>query len=217
MGENWDITTGDGSVSLYLPTGFGAELDAHTGDGSIRKSWTSRTSRGATADRSSRTLRGKIGDGGKLLRVRTGDGAITLKAALIGSRRHRGGGAAYRVGSPTPASRNASRRSRHLLHRPQCMPSDRLHARQRQLERHAQRTPQRDHVRFVHRRERRLDRDRRTPGRATARAPSRRRTRGVASGNGLPASGPMQHARRAACARHVHRRLRQQDELRPSR
>ena len=25
MGENWDITTGDGSVSLYLPTGFGAD------------------------------------------------------------------------------------------------------------------------------------------------------------------------------------------------
>ena len=36
MSDNWDITTGDGSVSLYLPTGFGAELDAHTGDGTIR-------------------------------------------------------------------------------------------------------------------------------------------------------------------------------------
>ena len=36
MTDDWDISTGDGGVSLYLPTGFGAELDAHTGDGSIR-------------------------------------------------------------------------------------------------------------------------------------------------------------------------------------
>ena len=34
MADDWDITTGDGSVSLYLPSDFGAELDAHTGDGS---------------------------------------------------------------------------------------------------------------------------------------------------------------------------------------
>ena len=36
MTEPWEITTGDGSVSLYLPPDFSAELDAHTGDGSIR-------------------------------------------------------------------------------------------------------------------------------------------------------------------------------------
>ena len=76
MGENWEITTGDGSVSLYLPTGFGAELDAHTGDGSIRSDLAGLPP--PTREQSRRTLRGKIGDGGKLLRVRTGDGAIRL-------------------------------------------------------------------------------------------------------------------------------------------
>ena len=32
---DWDIVTGDGSVTLEVPDGFGAELEAHTGDGSI--------------------------------------------------------------------------------------------------------------------------------------------------------------------------------------
>src|SRR5262245_18919189 len=35
---DWDITTGDGSVTLVIPDGFGAELDAHTGDGGIHMS-----------------------------------------------------------------------------------------------------------------------------------------------------------------------------------
>ena len=36
MKEDWSMTTGDGGVAVYLPSDFGAELDAHTGDGSIR-------------------------------------------------------------------------------------------------------------------------------------------------------------------------------------
>jgi len=36
MVDDWEITTGDGSVSVYLPPDFAAELDAHTGDGTIR-------------------------------------------------------------------------------------------------------------------------------------------------------------------------------------
>jgi len=76
MSENWDITTGDGSVSLYLPKGFGAELDAQTGDGSIRSDLEGMPP--PTRDNSRRTLRGKIGEGGRLLRIRTGDGAIRV-------------------------------------------------------------------------------------------------------------------------------------------
>jgi DUF4097 and DUF4098 domain-containing protein YvlB len=76
MSENWDITTGDGSVSLYLPRGFGAELDAHTGDGSIRSDIDGLPP--PTREESRRSLKGRIGDGGKLLRIRTGDGAIQL-------------------------------------------------------------------------------------------------------------------------------------------
>ena len=33
MKDDWSMTTGDGGVALYLPSDFGAELDAHTGDG----------------------------------------------------------------------------------------------------------------------------------------------------------------------------------------
>lgn len=77
MSEPWEITTGDGSVSLYLPSDFNAELDAHTGDGSIR---TDLGVEGNAGDRERRTLKARIGNGGKLLRVRTGDGTIRLKS-----------------------------------------------------------------------------------------------------------------------------------------
>ena len=76
MSEPWEISTGDGSVSLYLPSEFDAELDAHTGDGSIRNDLGIEN---PEKDGERRTLRARIGNGGKLLRIRTGDGAIRLK------------------------------------------------------------------------------------------------------------------------------------------
>jgi hypothetical protein len=93
MTDDWEITTGDGSVSLYLPSGFSAELDAHTGDGSIRNeleldrpTLQAEAEPGAAAaqspDRSDRrTIRGRLGAGGKRLRIRTGDGSIHLRAS----------------------------------------------------------------------------------------------------------------------------------------
>jgi DUF4097 and DUF4098 domain-containing protein YvlB len=85
MEDDWDISTGDGSVSIYLPAGFNADLDAHTGDGRIRNQLGIAGERDLERDRNSeerdrRTLRGKIGEGGKRLRVQTGDGGITLRA-----------------------------------------------------------------------------------------------------------------------------------------
>ena len=81
MSENWEITTGDGGVTLYLPTGFGAELDAHTGDGSIRNDLDVMGEPETDKDESRRTLRGRLGAGGKQIRVRTGDGTIRLRPA----------------------------------------------------------------------------------------------------------------------------------------
>lgn len=75
--SDWDITTGDGSVMLEVPEGFGAELDAHTGDGSIRLH--DITLSNVTGELGKRTVRGRLGSGGRSMRVRTGDGAITLK------------------------------------------------------------------------------------------------------------------------------------------
>jgi hypothetical protein len=74
---DWNITTGDGSVTLELPDGFAAELDAHTGDGGIRMNDVQVS--GVTGALGKNTVRGTIGAGGRAVRVRTGDGAITLR------------------------------------------------------------------------------------------------------------------------------------------
>ena len=43
---DWDITSGDGAVTLQLPDDFNADLDAHTGDGSVHLNGVSVTSTG---------------------------------------------------------------------------------------------------------------------------------------------------------------------------
>jgi hypothetical protein len=75
--SDWDISTGDGSVTLEIPDGFAAELDAHTGDGGI--SMHDVTLSNVTGRIGKSSLRGRLGNGGHNVRVRTGDGAITLK------------------------------------------------------------------------------------------------------------------------------------------
>jgi len=74
---DWDITTGDGSITLAVPDGFGAEIDAHTGDGGIRMEDVSLSNVSGKIGRNS--VRGTLGAGGKNVRVRTGDGSITLR------------------------------------------------------------------------------------------------------------------------------------------
>jgi len=76
MAEDWDISTGDGAISLYLPADLSAEVDAQTGDGGIRNEL-----RIAGADDGNRRrLHGRLGAaGGRLLKVRTGDGSIRLR------------------------------------------------------------------------------------------------------------------------------------------
>jgi hypothetical protein len=77
MKDDWSFTTGDGSVSLYLPSDFSAELDASTGDGSVHSELT--VSGSDSQER--KALHGQLGQGGKLLKVRTGDGSIRLRAS----------------------------------------------------------------------------------------------------------------------------------------
>lgn len=88
MTGNWDITTGDGSVTLTLPSAFQAELDAETSDGAVRSSHPlledgrdeRRSGEGSDERRERRrVLRAKMGDGGKTLRVRTSDGTIRIE------------------------------------------------------------------------------------------------------------------------------------------
>jgi hypothetical protein len=79
MSDNWDITTGDGSVTLYVPDGFGADLDAHTGDGTIRNELDVASDTQPDRGENKRTLKGRLGSGGRQIRIRTGDGSIRLK------------------------------------------------------------------------------------------------------------------------------------------
>jgi hypothetical protein len=88
MKGDWSMTTGDGGISLYLPSDFAAELDAHTGDGSIRNelqiasdSVDRDRDRDGDRERARRTLKGKLGAGGRTLRIRTGDGSVRLKTS----------------------------------------------------------------------------------------------------------------------------------------
>jgi len=87
MTENWDITTSDGSVTVTLPGIFNAELDAETSDGRVRTNHPLLDSDGedrrdgeSNSQRRERrrTLHAKMGDGGKTLKVRSGDGTITI-------------------------------------------------------------------------------------------------------------------------------------------
>jgi len=75
--KDWDITTGDGSVTLEIPDGLNAELDAHTGDGRI--SLSDVTVSNVQGEIRRNDVRGRLGSGGGALRIRTGDGSITLR------------------------------------------------------------------------------------------------------------------------------------------
>lgn len=75
MADDWNITTGDGSVALDLPSDFNAELDAHTGDGRVHLGQLELSTSG---EMSKSTVRGRLGSGGRVLQIRSGDGTIRL-------------------------------------------------------------------------------------------------------------------------------------------
>lgn len=90
MAADWDFTTGDGNVVLTLPSTFNAELDLETASGAVRTdqhpllkdvSGEGRRDGEDSDERRERrrTLRAKMGEGGKILKVRTGDGWIRIE------------------------------------------------------------------------------------------------------------------------------------------
>jgi|SRR5688572_14322384 len=83
MQENWSVRTGDGSVVMELPEGFGAEIDAETQDGSVRSELAVAGEAAGGGERrdARRYLRGKLGAGGKVLKLRTNDGSIRLRTS----------------------------------------------------------------------------------------------------------------------------------------
>ncbi len=79
MTEDWEIRTGDGGLRLELPASFGASLDAETGDGAVRVSGFGEPASAGRDHASRGTLRRQLGSGGKLLRLRSNSGSITVK------------------------------------------------------------------------------------------------------------------------------------------
>ena len=83
--SDWLIDTEDGSVEVRLPEGLAANVDAATSDGSIRSSYPGLTVPERSEDDedrgdSGRQLKATLGTGGKVLRVRTGDGTIRFES-----------------------------------------------------------------------------------------------------------------------------------------
>jgi DUF4097 and DUF4098 domain-containing protein YvlB len=88
MADNWELTTSDGTVTLTLPGLFNAELDVETSDGRVTTDHPlldaedrdrRRDGEGDDERRERRRmLRSKLGDGGKVFRIRSGDGSIRI-------------------------------------------------------------------------------------------------------------------------------------------
>jgi len=74
MAGSWTVHSGDGGVTLRLPDGFAANIDAHTGDGRITVDLPLTTT-GGTQEHS---VSGKLNGGGSVLTIHTGDGSIHL-------------------------------------------------------------------------------------------------------------------------------------------
>lgn len=74
--DDWEISSGDGRIALYLPEGFAAEIDARSHDGVVRADEELRLT---TIAKARTSLRGVLGEGGRVIRVRTGDGSISLR------------------------------------------------------------------------------------------------------------------------------------------
>lgn len=78
MVADWEIETYDGGIELHLPPKFSAVLDARTEDGRVMSDLPL-TEEGA--EQSRREIRGRLGEGGFAIKIRTGDGRISVRAS----------------------------------------------------------------------------------------------------------------------------------------
>lgn len=75
LDSEWNLHTGDGSVTLQIPEHLAADVDLHTGDGHIDLQMPV-TVEGRLGQKN---IHGKLNGGGNLLTIHTGDGSITLE------------------------------------------------------------------------------------------------------------------------------------------
>jgi hypothetical protein len=74
--RDWEIRTEEGSIAFEMPDPLAATIDATTLDGVVRADRTLRLPDGRKPGRS---LRARLGDGPHLIRLRSGDGSISLR------------------------------------------------------------------------------------------------------------------------------------------
>ena len=70
-----DFTTGNGRILITLPEGFSADVDASTSNGGIQTDFPIQVTGRITRSR----LRGTIGQGGRRIRLVSGNGTIELR------------------------------------------------------------------------------------------------------------------------------------------
>jgi len=75
MASDWKVETGDGSVRLTVPHDLAADVELATNDGSIHSDLQMMTE---SKRSSGHLMTGKLNGGGPSLRVRTGDGSISI-------------------------------------------------------------------------------------------------------------------------------------------
>jgi DUF4097 and DUF4098 domain-containing protein YvlB len=77
--RDWNLSTGDGSLVLYVTDSLAADVDARTGDGSVKLDAGLTFARDDSGEHSRSILRGRLGSGGPRLVLRSGDGSIRLR------------------------------------------------------------------------------------------------------------------------------------------
>ena len=75
--SDMDFVTGNGSVTVALPGSFNGEIDASTGHGDFRSDFEIRV----TGRLNPRHIRGTIGEGGRRIKMVTGNGRLELRKA----------------------------------------------------------------------------------------------------------------------------------------
>ena len=73
--EDMEFSSGNGRIELELPSDFSAELEANSGNGRVTTDFPITISGRLTPSR----LRGTIGNGGRRLRLSTGNGSVEIR------------------------------------------------------------------------------------------------------------------------------------------
>lgn len=79
--EDMEFSSGNGRVTLHIPEGMNAEVDAHTGNGSFSSDFPLVVQGRMSKHR----MRATLGTGGQRVKISTGNGSVSLRKAETGS------------------------------------------------------------------------------------------------------------------------------------